>query len=235
MNIVRLVSKYAPQPVLRVLRPIYRVFKDAMSAIAGVADSLRLIGPKRVYGEEYYAKRRDDPWRSDARRVSEAIKEYFRPNSVIDFGCAIGTHLEPFYESGATIHGVEGNPVAFEHAVVPEEYLEHHDLREPYEPDQIYDLVLCFEVAEHLPERFDDVFVDTLAESGDIVVMTAAPPGQGGTHHINEQNRDYWYEKFQSRGLEHDHEAVADLRECIEVDKTTWITPNLMVFRQSDQ
>lgn len=97
-----------------------------------------------------------------------------------------------------------------------------------------YDLALSFELAEHLPERYADNLVDTLANAGDTIVMTAATPGQGGTHHVNEQPREYWYEKFQSRGFEYDSEAVQDLRSMIDVEESTWIPDNIMVFVASD-
>ena len=228
MNPAEWISKNAPEPILAVLRPIYR---RPRRQILNVADSMKLIGPSTIYDESYYAKRLDDPWRSDAHTVARTIRDYFHPSSVIDFGCAIGSHLEPFHEENIEIKGVEGNPAAFEYAVVPTDYLIVHDLREPYDSQGSYDIALCFEVAEHLPEEFADVLVDTLTEASDIVVMTAATPGQGGAHHINEQPPEYWHRKFESRGFEHDSEAVQTLNDRIEVNEATWILDNLMVFQ----
>ena len=169
----------------------------------------------------------------DSGASDSAINEYLQPDSVIDFGCAIGAHLEPFYEDEVTIKGVEGNSKAFDYAVVPQEFLEEHDLRNRYEPEREYDLALCFEVAEHIPERYADTLVATLVEAGNTVVMTAATPGQGGTHHVNEQPREYWYEKFESHGYEYAQETVDDLSDKIVVDQSTWILENLMVFHNS--
>jgi hypothetical protein len=228
MNPVEWISKNAPEPILAVLRPIYR---RSRRQILNVADSMKLIGPSTIYDESYYAKRLDDPWRSDAHTVARTIRDYFHPSSVIDFGCAIGSHLEPFHEENIEIKGVEGNPAAFEYAVVPTDYLIVHDLREPYDSQGSYDIALCFEVAEHLPEEYADILVDTLTEASDIVVMTAATPGQGGTHHVNEQPPEYWHRKFESRGFEYNSEAVQTLNDRIEVDESTWILENLMIFQ----
>lgn len=227
MGPVNWVSKNAPEFVLNALRPIYR---NSRSWALGIADSMKLIGPEKIYDGEYYAKRREDPWRSDAHAVASAIQSHFSPNSVIDFGCAIGAHLEPFYNEDAEIKGVEGNPEAFKHAVVPTDYLVRHDLREPYNPKRSYDLALCFEVAEHLPEQYADVLVDTLTEASDTIVMTAATPGQGGTHHVNEQPPEYWHRKFESHGFGHDTESVRSLSKKIDVNESKWIQDNLMVF-----
>lgn len=233
MKVAEWMSRHAPGPVLVLLRPLYSIYNSAITSVVAVADSLRLVGPDTVYEEDYYSSRTEEPWRSDARNIARAIDEYFAPSSVIDFGCAVGSHLEPFYEDGIDIKGVDGNSDALKHAVIPPEYIELHDLRDPYEPERRYDVALCFEVAEHLPPRSSDHLVDTLTTSSGTIVMTAATPGQGGVHHINEQPPEYWHEKFAARGFAFDPEATAVLRGTISVAHTTWILDNLMVFRAS--
>lgn len=230
MSLTKWASENVPEPVLFVAQPIYRAYRNSKKSLLRVLDSVRVIGPDFIYDEGYYSKRKDDPWRSDTKTIGTTIKQYFDPNSVVDFGCGIGAHLEPFYDDGIVIRGVEGNSDAFDHAVVPRKYLEKYDLRDQYKTEKEYDLVLCFELAEHLPERYADNLVDTLTDTGDTVVITAATPGQGGTHHINEQPREYWCKKFESRGFEYDSDAVEELRNKIEVKKTTWIPENLMIF-----
>ncbi len=237
MNITEWASNRLPKPILSIVQPVhsffYKIYKNAKSQGLKYADRVKLVGPDAIYEENYYAKRQRDPWRSDAHNVASTLNEYFDPDSVIDFGCAIGSHLEPFLEHDVEIKGIEGNSAAFEHAVVPSDTLEQHDLREPYQTARTYDLALCFEVAEHIPDRFADVLVDTLVSASDTIVMTAAPPGQGGTHHVNEQEPDYWYEKFDQRGFVHDEAAERSLKETITVNETSWITDNLMVFVKS--
>ncbi len=234
MKITEWASSRLPKSILSIARPIYgffhKIYKNLRSYGLKHADSLKLVGPNTIYEENYYAKRQRNPWRSDAHNVALTLNEYFDPDSVIDFGCAIGSHLEPFLNCDVEIKGIEGNSAAFEHAVVPIDTLEQHDLREPYQTDRTYDLALCFEVAEHIPDRFAHVLVDTLVSASDTIVMTAAPPGQGGTHHVNEREPEYWCEKFEQRGFVHDEATVESLKETITVDETSWITDNLMVF-----
>jgi hypothetical protein len=230
MSLIEWASENIPKPILFIIRPVYHTYRRAVNMILGILDSLRIIGPDFIYDEDYYAKRKNDPWRSDAHNVAEEINKYFNPDSVVDFGCAIGAYLEPFYGDGVDIKGVEGNSDAFYHAVVPEEYLEQYDLRDQYLTKKKYDVVLCFELAEHLPKQYADNLVSTLTEAGGTIIMTAATPGQGGTHHVNEQPREYWSEKFESRGYEYDPDAVEDLRDAFEVDQTIWVYDNLMVF-----
>ncbi len=230
MDVIKWASENIPEPILFIIRPVYRIYRKIVDECISALDSMKIIGPSFIYDQNYYAKRQSDPWRSDAQEVGLVIKEFFEPDSVIDFGCAIGAHLEPFYNNGVDIKGVEGNSDAFDYAVVPEKHLQQYDLRNKYDAERKYDLVLCFELAEHLPERYADNLVDTLVDAGDTIVITAATPGQGGTHHVNEQPREYWHEKFESRGFKYDSEAVQDLRSMIDVEESTWLPDNLMVF-----
>lgn len=199
-----------------------------------IGDRFGVIGPNEIYSDEYYAKRKQDPFRSESHEIVDVLVERFQPSSVIDFGCAIGTYLERFNEHGVAIHGVEGNSTAFRHAVVPNNRLEQHDLRQPYEPDQYYSLVLSVEVAEHIPEKYARTFVNTLAKSGETVVLTAAPPGQGGTHHVNEKPPNYWIQIFADHGMEYDREATDKLKEKIVVDSLYHVPKNIIVFKTTD-
>lgn len=198
------------------------------------ADQLKLLGPESIYKENYYAKRRKDPYRSETNHIGEVFKDEFSPENVIDFGCAIGTYLEPFYENNIEIQGIDANEGAFNHAVVPTKYLEHHDLREKYDSEKKYDLVISIEVAEHIPEKFSDTFVETLCNtSKEYIVMTAAPPGQGGTHHVNEKPREYWIDLFEKRDFNHQKKNVEELRNKISVDDVWHVKKNLFVFKKA--
>lgn len=194
-------------------------------------DNFGIIGPNNIYSKEYYSKRQEDPFRKECNHISDVLIEEFDPDTVIDFGCAIGTYLERFYENGSEIKGVEGHESAFEFAVVPINFLDHHDLRNPYRTEKTYDLVLSIEVAEHIPEKYADTFVGTLAEAGDTVVMTAAPPDQGGTHHVNEKPKSYWKELMSQNGMRFDPDTTRLLKGKISVDYLSHVPQNLMVFR----
>ncbi|MFC6733727.1 glycosyltransferase domain-containing protein [Haladaptatus sp. GCM10025893] len=155
-----------------VLKPIY-------DYVLEIGDRYGVLGPNQIYKENYYQKRRHDPFRSEAHHIAKVFKYEFEPKSVVDFGCAIGAYLEPFYTDGIRVKGVEGNNAAIEHAVIPSELIEIHDLRERFSTEELYDLVISIEVAEHISERYADNFVDTLTTAGSTVVLTAAPPEQG--------------------------------------------------------
>jgi hypothetical protein len=83
-------------------------------------------------------------------------------------------------------------------------------------------------VAEHLDEARADTFVQSLARHGDTIMFSAAIPGQGGTHHVNEQWPSYWAEKFAKAG----YTAYDVIRPRIWTDPRVmvWYKQNILLF-----
>jgi hypothetical protein len=221
-----------PMSIIKKLRPAYRSYRRLRDQLLRTADEIGIVGPDTIYPDNYYKKRQQDPWRSESNHIGTVLLEKFDPDSVIDFGCAIGAYLEPFHEQGIDIQGVDGSSAALDHAVVPQDVLTKHDLREPFSPDQAYELAICIEVAEHLPKSSADTLIEMLCNSAEIIVFTAAPPGQHGEHHVNLQPAEYWIEKFERHGktLRRDH--VETLRERLTVTEMNWVEENLFVFAE---
>jgi hypothetical protein len=55
---------------------------------------------------------------------------------------------------------------------------------------------VSLEVAEHLREDSALDFIGSLTRAGDVVMFSAAIPGQGGSNHVNEQWQSYWCDLF---------------------------------------
>jgi hypothetical protein len=70
------------------------------------------------------------------------------------------------------------------------------DLAQPLQLPETFDLALSLEVAEHLPSSRAASFAADLARLSPVIMFSAAVPGQGGTHHINEQWPSYWAAHF---------------------------------------
>jgi SAM-dependent methyltransferase len=132
-----------------------------------------------------------------AREILPLILEVVKPRSVIDVGCGTGNWLAIAHELGVPdIFGVDGPWVKAQLAIPPEKFIEH-DLSTPLKLDRRFDLVLSLEVAEHLPGSAAQDFVQSLCDAADVVLFSAAIPGQGGRHHVNEQWPAYWAQLFQ--------------------------------------
>lgn len=126
------------------------------------------------------------------------LQEFPGLRSVIDIGCGPGIYLLPYRAAGCRVLGVDACTGAGECLEAAE--FERFDLRFPLSA-RGWDLAICFEVAEHLPEAFADTLVDSVCEAASLLLWSAAVPGQGGTYHYNERPPAYWLEKFATRGF----------------------------------
>jgi hypothetical protein len=73
------------------------------------------------------------------------------------------------------------------------------DLQRQMEIPGNYDLAVCFEVAEHFPERPAPRLLASLTGAASVVMFSAAIPGKGGVEHVNEQWLGYWRSSFAER------------------------------------
>jgi hypothetical protein len=151
------------------------------------------------------------------------------PRSVLDVGCGRGVWLRQWRESGiADSAGVDGGYVNRSTLAIPAETFFPRDLSAGFDLGRRFDLAQCLEVAEHLPERSADILVESLARHADIVLFSAATPGQGGEHHVNEQPLDYWRAKFRARG----YAAFDALRPRIadRAEVAPWYRFNTLIY-----
>ncbi|WP_268035819.1 class I SAM-dependent methyltransferase [Algoriphagus sp. PAP.12] len=123
--------------------------------------------------------------------------ELIQPNSILDVGCGIGTWLKSSSDLGISdIIGIDGEYVNKEQLLIQESQFLGKDLNHKFYLKRNFDLLLCLEVAEHLSEFVSDMFIDSLVRHSDVILFSAAIPGQGGQNHLNEQWPDYWAKKF---------------------------------------
>ena len=136
-----------------------------------------------------------------ARWFAPKIKKELGITSVLDVGCASGHWLSCYEKEGVEVNGIEGAKNAIPFMLIDPAKILIHDLRNPLEDDYSVDLVMSIEVAEHIEPEYADTYVDTLTKhDADYIIMTAAPPGQGGVGHWNLQPKSYWVNKFNDKG-----------------------------------
>jgi hypothetical protein len=190
---------------------------------------------EKIYPNQFFKKRQAHlSWRAPI--VCQSLVHLFHPRSAIDIGCAVGDLVDGFIKLGVDAFGLEGATTALPHLMVPIERVIVHDLRKPLETDQMFDLVVCFEVAEHIEPEYADVFADNITSiCNDWLIISAAPPGQGGTYHVNCQNHQFWISKMGERGFAYDDLKGSEFRGMLYPwrDKTgiRAYYGNVMVFQ----
>jgi len=169
-----------------------------------------------------------------ASLVVPRLLELASPHSVLDVGCGRGSWLAAFRARGVDdVLGVDGAWVTPESADIPPQALLHHDLTTPLDLGRRFDLVLSLEVAEHLPAEAASTVTRSIARHGDLVAFSAAVPGQGGTHHVNEQWPSYWVGRFADLGFE----LFDFLRPAIWEEPAIrwWYRQNLLLFARGEE
>ncbi|MFN7986213.1 MAG: class I SAM-dependent methyltransferase [Thermoanaerobaculia bacterium] len=188
-----------------------------------------------VYDKDYYLNVVDKAAAASAEVIADSISVDLRPTTVIDVGCGAGALLVALRGRGATVAGLEYSAAGLEICRERNLDVRRFDLeRDVFDSGESFDVAVSMEVAEHLPEGVADRYVALLARIAPCVVFTAAPPGQGGTDHVNEQPRSYWVEKFRRHGFETRAELAAKWSaEWKRRDVVGWYWMNLMVFERT--
>lgn len=170
-----------------------------------------------------------------AREVIPVITKFIQPQSVIDIGCGTGTWLSVWEEKAGIKDylGVDGHYVNKEKLKIPVGKFEATDLERPFATGRKYDLVTSLEVAEHIRPQHASIFVSTLCSLGDVVLFSAAIPGQGGVLHYNEQYPPYWIELFSANGFD----CYDCLRSLIWMNRKidTCYRQNILFFVRSSE
>jgi SAM-dependent methyltransferase len=138
-----------------------------------------------------------------ATAVTSILHQQIALKSVLDVGCARGTWLRAWTELGiADVHGIDGDYVDRRMLEIPTSNFTATNLNVAFDLGRQFDLVQSLEVGEHIEESASHVFADSLAcHARRYILFSAAPPGQGGEYHINEQPYEFWRQKFEERGF----------------------------------
>jgi len=137
-----------------------------------------------------------------AQHVVDFLRRHLPVSSVLDVGCGRGAWVDQWCRSGITdVVGVDGAYINIDRLLIPQEKFVACDLSDRFDLNRHFDLVQSLEVAEHVSPSRVEIFVDNLVNHGDVILFSAAVPGQGGEFHVNEQPYEYWRKKFDARGF----------------------------------
>jgi hypothetical protein len=153
------------------------------------------------YDEKFFEQM--DNWAvQSAAVIAPLVHGWLRPRSILDVGGGRGGWSAAFAHVGVEDYlCVDGGYVDRSSLRIPTERFREADLSRPFHLGRRYDLALCLEVGEHLPESSADQLVSSLVQHADAVLFSAAAPLQGGTSHVNEQWPAYWASKFDNSGF----------------------------------
>jgi SAM-dependent methyltransferase len=159
------------------------------------------------------------------------IADRREPGSVLDVGCGGGGYLRLFRDVGITdVLGVDGfdRPDGFP---ADDRYV-RHDLRQPLRLGRTFEMVVCTEVIEHLPEESETVLLETLDHHAiHWVLFSAARPGQPGLGHVNCKPTAYWIERWKRYGWS---AVVFDSLALRALSTFHWFRRNFLLLARED-
>ena len=156
----------------------------------------------------------------------DLIIEKFQPKTVLDVGCGTGVSLQYFLAQGMEAVGLENSKLAIARSPVSKEII-RHNLKKKLKLRQKFDLVWSFEVIEHIHPQFEGIFLNTLVNHSDRIIISAAVPGQGGHGPFNEQLPEYWIRRFSDLGFKFNAEITGYFRSIQGIS-----SENILIFEK---
>lgn len=186
-----------------------------------------------AYDVKFYENQKEGSCAS-AKKVAPFILALFQNiHSVVDFGCGVGCWLKMFDNGKRKIKGFDfGSGVPVNLIINPESY-ENINLANPIDINEKFDLCISLEVGEHIEAKYCEAFIDNLTNAADIILFSAAIPGQPGRRHVNTQWPAWWARRFNSRGFI----PFDILRPYFWLDKDIcwWYRQNMILYLNLNQ
>lgn len=182
-----------------------------------------------LYDSQYFAEgcgipyARTEHWLRFFDAIADRLIAEMNPQSVLDAGCALGLLVESLRDRGVDAYGVDISEYAIE------------QVREDLQPfcwvgsltaplPRRYDLIVCIEVLEHMPQDESERAIEQLCAATDDIIMSSSPFDYKEATHFNVQPPEYWAAHFARHGFVRDVDFDAG-----------FITPWAVRFRRSGQ
>lgn len=194
----------------------------------------------RAYGREFFQAygAANTVYVASCERVARELAYRLAPSSVVDWGCGAALHAAAMAKLGVDVIGVDGVLVD-DDLRAPEVSILVADLRRPVDDECIpssFELSLCIDVLEHIDDADSGAVLDNVCRARELVVLSCAPPHQGGHHHVNERPRRDWIARMRERGWHYDRMTTGEiertLRASIEAPRLSWTYHNLCIYRR---
>jgi SAM-dependent methyltransferase len=173
-----------------------------------------------IHKRGYYLSKMDHYY---DKALCNEITKIFDVKTAVDIGCGDGRYVRNLNGHGIKCVGFDGYPETIK---IPACGV--CDFSKPVDVGK-FDLVLCLEVGEHIPRKYEQIFLDNVVRAAfDWIVLSWAIPGQGGNGHVN--CRDNWYIAKEMR--RRDYEFYAEITKKLRESSTiSWFRNTLMVYK----
>jgi hypothetical protein len=149
--------------------------------------------------------------------------------NLVDFGCGMGDYVKAIMNENIICEAYDGNPNTEQLTNGIAKVL---DLSKKFNLDKKFDCVLSFEVGEHIPKDYEQIFIDNLCNHSEkFIILSWAIIGQSGDGHVNCQNNDYIISELAKRNFSYEPTASIELRNSVSNAK--WFKNTIMIFKKT--
>ena len=191
-----------------------------------------------AYDEHFWELHDTGDWQGFAGLVLRL----FPASSLVDIGCGQGAAIQALgrVDPALVLRGFDDSPTAIARARARHLRVDSLDIAAMSRPQArafaremgSVDLLLCLEVAEHLPAWHSGKLLD-LFTCARRLIFSAAHPNQGGTMHVNERTAGYWIERLAARGFRLSSRD-GDLRAGVaSLAMAPWYKDNIHAFERT--
>ena len=167
-----------------------------------------------------------------AIRIAMYIKEFIKPKNFIDFGSSSGIYVDQIQKNISTIDaiGYEFSEDACNNAVCKN--IINCDLTQELNVEKKENtLGLCLEVLEHIDDKYWLEVLTNITNLSDIIIFSAAHPGQGGIGHINCRPKIDWIKRFHKLGWIIDHDLTTHfINYMVSGYHFGWLRMNVIIL-----
>lgn len=130
--------------------------------------------------------------------------------TMLDVGCGPGGQVELANSIGIDAEGIDGDHTLERYD--SNKFIIHDFTIGPAPVSKQYDLAWSCEFVEHVYERYIPNYVQAMQKCK-FLIMTYAPVGANGYHHVNCNTQEYWIDTMLSYGFIFDNELTIDMRK----------------------
>lgn len=162
--------------------------------------------------------------------------ENFKVRTMLDIGCGPAGMVKLARDKGIEAYGIDGDFLV-ERPNIDQTWISIHDYEKGCTDINLtVDLIWSVEFVEHVWEKFQKNYM-TDFQRGKYVLMTFAPPGKAGHHHVNCQPLEYWVDVFKEYNFRYDpiitniirSKSTMNVRER-KFSKKAWVQNNGLFF-----
>ena len=160
--------------------------------------------------------------------LADWLSSFLNKNKrIYDFGCGLGSYLNHLQKNNfIDLVGYEG--------VVPKnkvfDNIIAQDLTKKFVVEKKSN-VICLEVGEHVPPKYQNIFLDNITEAcDDILILSWAVNGQTGLFHVNCLENDEVIQEVEKRGFVFLNDETLSARNCIK-ENCDWFKNTILIFK----